>query len=396
MKYKVLFYTEEFITKNQVLGLLYDIGYSQESDYDVKCELVTSFDKTSFVDGVCEILNENGDLIDKFCVEITQTTDKESRNTSSYQRLIKFLFAKIYLPDYRQIMYFREKFTCTTNTCKIGLSILKLMGVEIINVSISDYLNLEELILLKNKISKKNPSNVPLYVEIKEEYVELSGKLKNGNNWSDPNIGFISSIIYLLKNEGHKNFKLMNHCMEEKKLKNTNNKLKKLISTFSVSLSFDSTNVIWNNDNEFTASNNYFKILEVGEKLSMINFLNFLVDKNYEVYFSNIAGCERGKVRINKKIYTLPKKMRIPDLIVHKNGNIYFIEGECKKNINKGLEQLTTFGECVKFICDVVEFKPEKIYTGVISDLYSTTTNDNYFGYFLNKEQNQIKNGIFC
>ena len=78
------------------------------------------------------------------------------------------------------------------------------------------------------------------------------------------------------------------------------------------------------------------------------------------------------------------------------NVNIYFIEGECKKNINKGLEQLTKFGECIKFICDVVEFKPEKIYTGVVSDLYSFTNNDNYFGYFLNKEQNQIKNGIFC
>ena len=48
MKYKVLFYTEEFITKNQILGLLYDIGYSKESDYEIKCELVTSFDKTSF------------------------------------------------------------------------------------------------------------------------------------------------------------------------------------------------------------------------------------------------------------------------------------------------------------------------------------------------------------
>jgi hypothetical protein len=227
MEYKVLFYTEEFITKDQIYKLLVDIGYPENSSYNIDVIIVSSFDNTSFVDGVCEILNENNEIVDKFCVEITQTTDKESRNTSSYQRLIKFLFAKIYLPEHRQIMYFRENFKCSTNTCKIGLSILNLMGVEIINASILNFLTLDELILLKNKISEKNSSNVPLSVKIKNGNVILSGKLKNGSGWHDPNVGFLSSIIYLLKNEGYNNFTLINHYLTESKIEKKNNKFKK-------------------------------------------------------------------------------------------------------------------------------------------------------------------------
>jgi hypothetical protein len=223
MEYKVLFYTEEFITKDQIYKLLVDIGYPENSSYNIDVIIVSSFDNTSFVDGVCEILNENNEIVDKFCVEITQTTDKESRNTSSYQRLIKFLFAKIYLPEHRQIMYFRENFKCSTNTCKIGLSILNLMGVEIINASILNFLTLDELILLKNKISEKNSSNVPLSVKIKNGNVILSGKLKNGSGWHDPNVGFLSSIIYLLKNEGYNNFTLINHYLTESKIEKKNN-----------------------------------------------------------------------------------------------------------------------------------------------------------------------------
>ncbi len=396
MEYKVLFYTEEFITKDQIYKLLVDIGYPENSSYNIDVIIVSSFDNTSFVDGVCEILNENNEIVDKFCVEITQTTDKESRNTSSYQRLIKFLFAKIYLPEYRQIMYFRENFKCSTNTCKIGLSILNLMGVEIINASILNFLTLDELILLKNKISEKNSSNVPLSVKIKNGNVILSGKLKNGSGWHDPNVGFLSSIIYLLKNEGYNNFTLINHYLTESKIEKTNNKFKKLISTFGVTIKFDLTKIIWHNNSKFIPSNDYYKILKEGEKLSMINFLNSLISKKYDVLFSNIAGCERGKLKIGDNVYTLPKKMGIPDLIVQKNNKLYFIEGECKKNINKGIKQLDTFKECVQYVCDKLELTPDNIYIGVISDLKSNHVSDKYFGYFLNEKINNIKNGVFC
>jgi hypothetical protein len=388
----VKYYTEELTSNCEIIEILQKIGISFKERPFVEIIPVKSFDKTSFVDGVCEVYN-NGVIEHKFVIEITQTTDKQSRNTSAYQRPPKFIFAKKYLPEYQQVMYFRVPFIASTNTAVIGLSILNLMGVKIINAEFES-LSLESLIKLKNKISKEKSHNTPYYVEVKEDgVVEISGKLKNGNSWSDPGIGFISVMIYLFAiNSGVNKFKILNHQIGGDKLFKTKNKFRKLVSLIGCEVSFENSDVVWNsNDYVFNRSEQYFTILEDGEKLSMINFHSYLQNKGHHILFTNIAGCERSKLRINGKEYTLPKTMKIPDLITLKENSLFMIEGECDYNLKKGMLQIDGFDECKNFVLSRMDNCINEVYIRVVTDKEVDFDDQKYSGYYLNEEKYLLK-----
>ena len=391
---KVQFYTEELINKEEVLNILNSIGIDFSETPSIDIIPVKSFDKTSFVDGICKVYIDNK-LIHKLVVEITQTTDKDSRNTSAYQRPNKFFFAKKYLPDYKQIMYFTDKYTSSTNTSQIGLSMLSLMGVEIINAEFKP-LTFEELLVKKNEISLKNPTNTPYTVEINNGIATISAKLKNGNNWSDPGVGFVTIMMYLLFNiKGINKFKIINHQMLDSKLKGTKNKFRKFVSIFNFQVLFENSDVIWTNENyQFNPSEKYYTILEDGEKLSMINFHNYLKQNGHTILFTNIAGCERSKLVINSKLITFPKSMKIPDLITYKEGRLYIFEGECDYNLKNGLEQIKGFGPCEKYVLENMDKVPTSVYTGVITDKPVDVINSDYFGYFLNDNDYLLNDGI--
>lgn len=390
----VKFYTEELINKDEVLNFLHKVGIDGIKDDSVDIIPVKSFDKTSFVDGICEVYIDET-LVHKLVVEITQTTDKDSRNTSAYQRISKFIFAKKYLPDYEQIMYFTNKYISSTNTSQIGLSMLTLMGVKVINADFKP-LSFDELVVKKNEISFKNPANIPYTVEVNNEIATISVKLKNGNGWSDPGVGFVTTMMYLLsENMGINKFKVINHQMSNSKLKVTKNKFRKFVSLFDFEVSFQGSDVIWtNSDYQFNPSKDYYTILEDGEKLSMINFHDYLKQNEHTVLFTNIAGCERSKLLIDGKTLTFPKSMKIPDLITYKNGQLYFFEGECDYNIKCGLEQIKGFGPCQKYVLENMEKTPTNVYIGVITDKRVDMSESNYFGYFLNKNDYLLKDGI--
>jgi hypothetical protein len=393
---KVKFYTEELVTREEVKIMVKNFYNLNINILDIQIIIVSSFDKTSFVDGIGEIYDSNNELIHGFVVEITQTTDADSRNSSAYQRLPKFVFAKQYYPNYDQFLYYRNYFVCSTPTCLIGLSIAHILGVKIINCEFEP-LPLEEVLILKKKISENKSHNVPLFVNVFENYVEISGKLKNGNGWADSTVGFMSAMIFLLSCQGHKNFNTVSHHLSEKKLFNTNNKFRKIISLLGVTVSFEGTNIVWTqSDYRFQPSETYFKVLEKGEKLSMINLVDFLKQNNHEVIFTNISGCERGKLVHQQINYTFPKSMRIPDIISIKNNEIFFIEGECTENLNDGLLQIKDFTPCVDYVCGLINSNFNNIYIGVITDLQNESNSQDYFGHYLNPTNYNFNNEIFC
>lgn len=391
---EVKFYTEELINKEEILSFLKKVGICFIESPSVDIIPVKSFDNTSFVDGICEIYFDSK-LIHKLVVEITQTTDKDSRNTSAYQRLNKFIFAKKYLPDYIPIMYFTENYTSSTPTSQIGLSMLTLMGVKVINADFVP-LSFDELLILKNEIKDRNSSNTPYTVEINNGFATIGAKLKNGINWSDPGIGYVTTMMYLLFEEmGINKFKIINHQMSDSKLERTKNKLRKFVSLFSFEVSFENSEVIWNNKNyRFNTAEEYYTILEDGEKLSMINFHNYLKQNGHNILFTNIAGCERSKLVINSKKFTFPKSMKIPDLITYKDGRLYFIEGECDYNFKNGLVQIKSFDMCKNFVLKNMDNNPSNVYIGVITDKYVNVKNSDYFGYFLNNNDYLINDEI--
>lgn len=391
---EVKYYTEELINKEQLLNLLSKIEICFLESPFVEIIPVKSFDKTSFVDGVCEVYFD-GKLTHKLVVEITQTTDKDSRNTSAYQRINKFIFAKKYLPDYKQIMYFTDKYISSTHTSQIGLSMLTLIGVEIINADFKPLL-FNEILLKKNEISVKNSGNIPYRVDINNDIALISSKLKNGNNWSDPGIGFVTTMMYLLfKKMGINKFKIINHQISDSKLKHTKNKFRKFVSLFDFEVSFENSEVIWTNENyKFNPSEKYYSILTDGEKLSMINFHNYLKQNGHDILFTNISGCERSKLLINGKKYTFPKSMNIPDLITIKDGRLYFFEGECDYNVINGLTQIKGFDMCKKYVLENMDIKPLSIYIGVITDKHVEINDSNYLGYFLNNNDYLLNDRI--
>ena len=272
---------------------------------------------------------------------------------------------------------------------------LNLMGVEIINADFKP-LSFDELLVKKNEISLKNPANTPYTVEVNNEIATISAKLKNGNHWSDPGVGFVTTMMYLLSNQkGINKFKIINHQMSDSKLKMTNNKFRKLVFLFGFEVSFEGSGVSWTNkDYQFTPSEKYYTILEDGEKLSMINFHNYLKQNEHTILFTNIAGCERSKLVINGKLITFPKSMKIPDLITYKNGYLYFFEGECDYNLKCGLKQIKGFGPCEKYVLENMDKAPTNVYIGVITDKPVDVIDSDYFGYFLNDNDYLINDGI--
>jgi hypothetical protein len=392
---QIKLYTEENLSNSLVLNIFKSLGIILK-DEKITIKTVKSSWGSSFVDLVIEII-ENGKVTNGYLIEITQSTDKDSRNSSSYQRIQKFIIAKKYYPTYRSIIYFTKTFKINTNTAKVGLSICNLLNIETINVDGQLCRNIFEIQKLKNEMTPKG-NNVPVkfWYNKNKRLLTVSCKLeKSGHFTHDPNIGFLSSIIFLLKENVDKVL-VINHNLEKKHLKSKNKLYKNMqLMGKEIRFVFEDEIVTWEIKQKFKIPNNYFENLEFGEKLSMIKFNNYLEKNGYDVIFRNIAGCEREKIVYKNKNFTVPKKIKIPDIVfINKKNDLIIIEGESKKNVIKGLKQLETFSEFIIFINNL-GINYNKIIMGVITDLECTINDERYLGYFHNSKNQKINEIIY-
>lgn len=378
---KIRFYTEEYLYDKDIKNVLRLIGVDENSDYDIVN--IVSTNNSSLLDLLVEI-----DGVMEYGIEITQTTDKDSRNSSVYQRGQKFIQFRHYYPNAKCLMYYTETFVPTTDTAKFGFGLLYNMGVTLYNV-VGDYpTDLTELIKLKNNMKTKG-NNVPVRVNIYPDRIVLSAKLeKSGDFTHDPNIGFVSTICYLLR-DYNLPIHIINHNLTKKHTE-SRNKLFQNLCTIDTELTFefDEGNITWDCEvSKYTDADTYFTIKEDGEKVSMIKFCK-LLDRTpgVEVIFRNIAGCEREKMRVGNNIVPVPKKVRIPDLVYLQGDKVMIVEGECDYNLKKGIKQLDTFDDFETFTetflseCGV---NVGSIKRGVITDKYVENRNPLYWGYFL-------------
>jgi hypothetical protein len=94
--------------------------------------------------------------------------------------------------------------------------------------------------------------------------------------------------------------------------------------------------------------------------------------------------------------YTIPKKIQIPDLVfINKKNDIVIIEGECAKNVYKGINQLGTFNDFINFLLKIPNFKFNNIIKGVVTDKQVEISNENYLGYFYSSKNNQLNEIIY-
>jgi hypothetical protein len=383
-------YTEERLGGELLEKLFNSLGL--KGSYEI--HIVKSQWNSSFVDCIIE-LYQNNTLVKGFLVEITQSTEGDSRNSSAYQRLQKFIIASFYYPDYRKVLFHSNGYSAKTNTAKIGLCISNLLGINIIGVD-SDYpKSLEELQVLKNKM--KGPShNTKLDFWYDNCSLTISAKLVKGDFFAhDPNIGFVSSLISVFSDKVD-NIIIENHGLQKRHLESRNKLYKNLfILNKKVKFRFDNELLEWDTD-DITIPENYFKILIDGEKFSMINLNELLEERNNEILFRNISGCEREKLCLNGKKITIPKKIPVPDLVFRNSqGDIIIIEGECKYNVKKGLEQLKTFNYFITLIKENLNGNCENIICGVVTDYHCDINDNKYFGYYLNSKNYQLNGFIY-
>ena len=158
----IKFYTEEYLYPRDIQNVLTRIGV--DKNHHVEIINIKSSNNSSLLDLLVEI-----DGVMEYGIEITQTTDKDSRNSSVYQRPQKFLQFKHYYPNAKCLMYYTEKFVPKTDTAKFGFGILDNMGVELYNVDGVYPTEMNELIRLKNSMKTKK-NNVPVRVNINSDY----------------------------------------------------------------------------------------------------------------------------------------------------------------------------------------------------------------------------------
>lgn len=394
---KVIINTEEYLYDSDIKSIL---NYLNISNLEYEISNVKSTNNSSFLDCVVEVIDDNGNVISGCGIEITQSTDKDSRNSAVYQRAQKFIQFGFYYPTYKQLMYYTKSFQLTTNTAKIGMGILHCMGVELYNV-IGEYpTNITEIIQLKNSLKAKG-NNTPLFIKVDSDKILISAKLEKRNRLDyDPNIGFVSAICFLFKNSKLPIY-IINHGLSREMTK-TKNKLFQNMCIIEKDLYFDFSNDFENPYEKWECSldkyknkNTYYTKYEYGEKVSIIKFCKYLTNiQNVEILFKNIAGCEREKIKYNSKFIRIPKHIRIPDLVYLKNNTLIIVEGECDYNVKKGINQLDTFDEFKNFIKNIIKSSDE-IIEGVITDKPTNFVNDKYFGYFSNSKNFDLNEIIY-
>ena len=361
-------------------------------------------------EGYCDKL-EN--MVPIAVFEQTKTTERESGNTSGWQRMTKIADFICRFGDKIPMFFIyetREDGVVEVRPSSMAaFAIYSLYNVRVIGKNCNLPSELSKLIEewhktdgkdkeFNNKVflaianiinSTKEKSNAISYRIFYDENdplgksIKIQAKLAKGKNLSisaDPGIGFCSGMFLLLMKLGFRGeeVSIVKHgLLEEKVILNNQRKGGKLEGIikrlpFKVTLSDISTNF------ELAEVNDKYLISNFkGEKVVSVPFEVWLtggrpsmVSENGDiVIFSNHAGCGKTFFIIpNGKPIDTKKEKGIPDLIIANNihKKIYVIEAEKSCNVKRGIEQLSEF----TWIKDeyIQRYYPEyKILDGVIT-----------------------------
>ncbi|WP_296854881.1 hypothetical protein [uncultured Methanobrevibacter sp.] len=302
--------------------------------------------------------NRNDNLL--MLIEETKTSDKESRNTGVYQRSSKFVYSDYYYPDVPKYMLYNSENSdhnkAPTDTSVFGTNLLLTQNVTIIGKDLHyfrKFESIEDLARTKNRMRRPPKGNVPIDITIKDDRIEVSGRLSKpaneGNIGHDPNIGSLTSIAKTLRVLGwNGRIVITQHGVKQEKVNRMrSNKFLNIASILDVEL--DGIRF-----RKPRLPTQYWKYEENSEKLGTI-FLHLLaigLDEDIKGIYENHAGCERGYFYTKRNTtVTIPKKdkkgvnLYIPDLILRndKYKEILLIEGKQSSTLDRGLEEIEYF-----------------------------------------------------
>lgn len=319
---------------------------SMKTSCDAEVSLGIFKGTTSSVDYIVHVDDEQEP---RLLIEATKTTDKDSRNTSAYQRLIKFIIAKQYYPNAKLVMFYESALPKTsTKTMQFGIRLMKTLGVDIIGQDgtlvfpmYEPYTMIEDIMHDKNNM-KALSNNVGIRItKTNDNAYNITAKLeKSGAFGHDPNKGLVSALCYCInKLSPNCTITVSGHGLKQSMLKDCKGN-KFLFAVRGIIVILQGINLPGN----VAGPTHYWHKQDTSsEKHASISCHFTYLSNGWQCLFHNHAGSARSYLELDGGKQTqVPKSFKIPDIVLKKNNEILLVEAKNLKTLMKGDSQLET------------------------------------------------------
>jgi len=291
-------------------------------------------------------------------LEATKNLGKESGNMSD-QRAPKMIALKEkYGNDLRCGYLINNHKPITDIICSFGhthncaFATMNAIGVEVVvsQYGSSEYQeyevpfkydNIETLIVAENKKSKRRGIPSRVFQTGDNEFIIQTNLFKK-NGTHDPGEGYLASRAYIVRKlQPNATINVVKHGRDSIYFQRKNNKLINLLKFVGTTAIMENNSlVIERNENIFNKS--YWEYTKTGEKNASMVLEQLLIQKGFDICFTNHAGCGKSYIKINGEFFQAKKTKGIPDIVAFdkQNNVLLVIEGETSKNYTKGLKQV--------------------------------------------------------
>jgi hypothetical protein len=203
------------------------------------------------------------------------------------------------------------------------------------------YDNIETLIVAENRKSKR--AGIPSRVfQIEENNFEIQVNLYKGYGRHDPGEGYLASRAYIVRKlQPNATINVVKHGRDSVYFQRKDNKLINLLKFVGTTAIMENDSFVIERD-EKIFNKSYWEYTRTGEKNASMVLEQLLIQKGFDICFTNHAGCGKSYIKINEKFFQTKKTKGIPDIVAFdkQNNVLLVIEGETSKNYHKGLKQV--------------------------------------------------------
>lgn len=203
------------------------------------------------------------------------------------------------------------------------------------------YDNIESIIVAEN--NKKKKAGVPSRVfQIDENTFNIQVNLYKSYGTHDPGEGYLASRAYIIRKLIPDAIIIVTeHGRDNVYFQRKNNKLINLLKFVGVTVNMKNYSLTIER-NEGIFNKPYWKYTKTGEKNASMVLEQLFIKKDFDIIFTNHAGCGKSYIKINEAFFQPKKTNGIPDIVAFdkQNNILLVIEGETSKNYHKGLKQV--------------------------------------------------------
>jgi len=275
-------------------------------------------------------------------MESTKTLNADSRNSSVFQRIVKFLVATHYYPEADRVMFYTLPPTFTSKTAAFGLRLFATLGITVASpsgaVTGAPFTSAAELIADKNAIPERG-NNVSVRLAREGSTVTIRGRLNKtrGRMDYDPNIGLFTAMIRAMDSlEPGLTYRVIDHGLAIDAIR-MDNKFWYALRGIAVTLDGHVPGIS-------CLPAQYLTQVVGTEKTSTILFQHH---SGLRAVFHNHAGCQRSSlVAPDGTTYPVPKDITMPDVVLidETSHTLYLTEGKDTSKLQKAQAQVDALG----------------------------------------------------